>query len=247
MKAVRAFSMTVLGMPAIVCAGWAIFTLVRGQYLTMLVALGCTVFWLTPLLAWAKAPTVVARGTTHATGTTIRVDRRVDVLLFICVVAGAAALGSTGVLGAMNKLDIPLPPDIGTTFASAFIGPALVFLVALGLTVKRGGIGYVRLTTEGFEFVEAFSQASGEWSQVTDVTDKAPDEAKARSPLVMMMADGDPEMIKESALFTPDGRALLEFVRFYWQHPENRGELTDDRALERLQIMQLEAQTGASS
>jgi len=33
---------------------------------------------------------------------------------------------------------------------------------------------------------------------------------------------------------TPDGRALREMVRFYWRHPECRGELTDGDALKRL-------------
>jgi hypothetical protein len=32
----------------------------------------------------------------------------------------------------------------------------------------------------------------------------------------------------------PDGSAMRDLVRFYWQHPDSRGELTDGRALERL-------------
>jgi hypothetical protein len=34
--------------------------------------------------------------------------------------------------------------------------------------------------------------------------------------------------------FTPDGAALRELVRFYWQLPEARDELTDGRGAKRL-------------
>ncbi|AIY48919.2 hypothetical protein XA26_59100 [Mycolicibacterium fortuitum] len=34
---------------------------------------------------------------------------------------------------------------------------------------------------------------------------------------------------------TADSHALREWVRFYWQHPERRDELTDERASRRLE------------
>ncbi|WP_131812949.1 hypothetical protein [Mycolicibacterium peregrinum] len=61
----------------------------------------------------------------------------------------------------------------------------------------------------------------------------------AKSPLVMAMAGGDFKLIKESSLYTPNGAALLQFLRFYWLHPDSRSELTDERALERLREVQL--------
>ncbi|CRZ16398.1 hypothetical protein [Mycolicibacterium neworleansense] len=238
--------MAMLGLVAFACAAWAGLAVVQGHYLTALIAVGATVFWLAPLRVWWIMPSVVARAVCDAEGTTIRVDRRVDILLFIGVLTGALALGAGGVLGAMNKLDIPLPPDIAPMFAMAFIGPALVFVVALVLTVKRGGVGYIRLTAEGFKFVEAFSTASGEWAQVVDVTDKAPEDMPAKNPVAMVMADGDVKMIKEPGLYSRDGRAILRFVRFYWQNIDDRVELTDGRALDRLRAVQLEEATDAA-
>jgi hypothetical protein len=44
-----------------------------------------------------------------------------------------------------------------------------------------------------------------------------------------------------AASCTPDGVALRQLVRFYWQHPDNRGELTDGRALKRLADERFEA------
>ncbi|WKG04391.1 hypothetical protein [Mycolicibacterium sp. HK-90] len=238
--------MAILGLMALACAVWAILALLRGHYATALVAFGATIFWLAPLLLWCIMPSVVAWGQSDPQGTTVRVDKRADALLSICVLAGFLALGSVGVLGAMNKLDLPLPPDIGPMFAMAFLGPAAVFLVAVWLTARRGGIGYIRLTPDGFKFVEAFSTSAGEWAQVIDVTDKAPADFSARSPLVMVMADGEARIIKESALYSRDGEAIVQFVRFYWHHPENRAELTDGRALERLRAVQLGDRTDAT-
>jgi hypothetical protein len=34
---------------------------------------------------------------------------------------------------------------------------------------------------------------------------------------------------------TGNSHALREWVRFYWQHPECRAELTDSRGLQRLE------------
>lgn len=241
MRVLRIFSMSFLGLAAFACLAWAGFSLARGHYLTAAIACGAMIFWAAPLRLWFIMPKVVAWGTYDAEGTTVRVDRRVDVLLFIAVLFGAVSLGSAGILGAMNKLDIPLPPDIGPMFAGPFVAPALVFLVALFLTAKRGGIGSLRLTADGFRFVEAFSTIAGTWSQVTDVTSQAPADRPANSPLVMVMTDGQIKMLKESALYTRDGHAILQFVTFYWSNPDSRVELTDGRALERLRTLQLEA------
>lgn len=244
MKALRVFSMALLGGAALFCVFWAIVALVQGSYSTALVALGGAVFVIAALSAWIIMPTVEPRGSADAAGTTVRIDARVDVLLFVCVVAGTIAMGSFSVLGAMGRLQLPLPKDIGSLYALVFLGPTGVFLVATWLTIRRRGMGYVRLTLDGFEFVEAFSAKRGAWSQVVGVTDEVPDGPQAKSPLVMLMADGRKVILKESALYTPGGRALLSLMRFYWQHPGDRAEFTDGRALERLHNIHVELGPG---
>jgi len=76
---------------------------------------------------------------------------------------------------------------------------------------------------------------------VEDVTDEAPGQtAPTPNAIVMVMADGSaPTMAAASC--TPDGVALRQLVRFYWQHPDNRGELTDGRALKRVADERFEA------
>lgn len=239
--------MVALGLPTLASVAWAIFTLAHGEYLTTLVALGSGAFWFLGLLTWIMLPTAVAWGTSDITGTTIRIDKRIEAVVLSGVVTGTVALGLLAGLGAAGKLEIPLPPEIGRMYALVFTGPAVVCLLLVIVTLKRPGISRIRLTPSGFEFSEVFSTKGGAWSQVADITNVVPEGTAARSPLVFVMADGKARVIKDSALFTPDGRALLEFVRFYWQHPQNRGELTNDQAPERLRTMQLEAQPGASS
>ena len=239
LKGLRVFAIAVLSSAALFCAVWAVVTLLRGHYLTTFVAVVGAVFALAPLRIWILMPHVVARGSVGAAGTVIRPDRRVDALMLVCLVAGTVGMGCFGVFGMMGKLDIPLPSEIARHYASIFIPPAVICLIALWLMALCRGIAYVRLTPDGFTFMEIFSAKRGEWSQVIDVTDEAPDRPQDKSPLVMHMANGEREILKESALYTPGGRALLELVRFYWEHPEDRAELSDGRALERLRNTQV--------
>jgi hypothetical protein len=54
--------------------------------------------------------------------------------------------------------------------------------------------------------------------------------------IVFVMSDETAPTISAGAM-TPDGIAVRELVRFYWQHADHRDELTDGRALERLNAL----------
>ncbi|MGV0811358.1 hypothetical protein ABQF34_05310 [Mycolicibacterium boenickei] len=231
--------MVVLGIPVLACAAWAILTLVRGSYLTTVVALGATVFWFMPIVIWQIMPKFVAWGTFDSSGTTIRLDKRMDRLTLINMFAGTVSLGLLAAFGSSGKLDIPLPPDIASLYSLVFAGPALACLGLIAMIVVRPGVCRVRLTPEGFEFAEAFTRKRGTWSEVVDMTEEAPSGVYANSPIVMVMAGGETKMLKEAMVFTPNPAVLREHVRFYWQHPERRDELTDGQALEKLRSQQL--------
>lgn len=235
----RFFSAVVLGTLALACAGWAVVALIRGQYLTALAALSGAAFWLAPPAASFLMPNVVAWGQTTSEGTTVRADKRLEALLLVVMTSGFLATGALGTLGFTNKLPFALPPDMAPISGIVFFGPAAVFLVALGLLAWHRGSGYIRLTTDGFKFVELFSTVAGEWAEVTAVTNEVPADVLAPSPIVMVMANGERRMIKQSAIYTPAGQAILQFVQFYWQNPEGRSELTDGRAVERLHSVQM--------
>ncbi|WP_131811605.1 hypothetical protein [Mycolicibacterium peregrinum] len=238
MKAMRVFSAVVLGILTLACAGWAVVALTRGQYLTSLASFSGALFWLAPPAASVLMPNVVAWGQTTSEGTTVRADKRLEALLLVVMLSGFLATSTLGTLGFLNKLPFYLPSDMAPISGIVFFGPAAVFLVALGVIARNRGSGYIRLTPDGFKFVELFSTVSGDWAQVIAVTNEVPADVLAPSPIVMVMANGERRMIKQSSIYTPAGQAILQFVQFYWQNPEQRSELTDGRAVERLHTVQ---------
>ncbi len=54
--------------------------------------------------------------------------------------------------------------------------------------------------------------------------------------MVVTLKNGKALLMEAPGTYTPKGTALIEMVRFYWQHPEQRDELTDGRALIHLPI-----------
>lgn len=46
--------------------------------------------------------------------------------------------------------------------------------------------------------------------------------------------NGAPSVIAGASAYAPDGAALFWLIRYYWRHPEARGELTNGTAIERL-------------
>jgi hypothetical protein len=166
-------------------------------------------------------------------GTTIRPDRGFDipvlVSLFGLVVAGALI----AVLAPLGKLDIPVPPAM--RFSLPFVNAVIVLTGAplLWRNLRRGSTKYMRLMPRGFELALGWLSHSGDGAEVEDVTDEAPGQtAPTPNAIVMVMADGSAPTTAASC--TPDGVALRLLVRLCWQHPDNRGELTDGRALKRL-------------
>ncbi|EHI14081.1 hypothetical protein [Mycolicibacterium thermoresistibile] len=247
MVVLRRFSITILAIAFLVCFGWAVHAFRNGHHVTMIVALALAALWFPALIAWVIKPKVKPRAAADHNGTVIRIDWRVDAGLYVCLTAGTLAFGSFSILGVTGRLNIPLPEDIGRHYAAIFFLPAVVCLVLLLRMVYCRGAGYVRLTPDGFTFVESFRIRSGDWSDVVHITDEALEYPGARSPIAVVTADRQMHVLKESAWFTPGGRALLELMRFYWQHPQARLELTDDRALARLEQLHLELGPGVQA
>ncbi|MCH9731544.1 MAG: hypothetical protein K0U84_18035, partial [Actinomycetia bacterium] len=72
-----------------------------------------------------------------------------------------------------------------------------------------------------------------EWDDVVDVADHA-ESRKAQRAVVLRLRDGHEEIISFANIYVPRGVALYWLVRHYWRHPEDRMELADSRAAERL-------------
>jgi hypothetical protein len=225
-----------------VAAFLSVRSLVRGEYLTAAVALGGSAFCyglITPLakvVRGRQAPRVEV----DDVGTTFRPDRGIDIPVQVSLLGLVVAGALIAVLVPLGRLDIPVPPFM--RYSLPFMGAVNVAMGApmLWRNVTRGGTTkYLRLTRAGFELSEGLRSHSGGWQQVHNVTDEEPGkQAPTPSAIVFVMSDERTATIAAGAM-TPDGAALRELVRFYWQHPESRDELTDERALKRL--AQLEA------
>lgn len=220
----------------IMCTIWGIVTLVRGELLTVVVVLGFAPFCLGLvaqfiILRWGR---VTPRGVFDGAGTTIRPDRRVDVLFQVWLLGGVVAMGLFAILAPLGMLDIPVGRE--QRYSLPFMGAAGAVMGApmLWRTLRRGSMTYLRLTPTGFEFAQGSSSPCGKWADVKDVTDRRPGQPPpAYSAIVIVMSDGQTPTLAAGS-FTPDGQALRELVRFYWQRREDRAELTNGRALERL-------------
>ncbi len=215
---------------------WAVLNFVRGEFLTAVVTLGVSAFCFGLIIPFVKIVPgkVTPRGEFDGAGITVRPDRGIDIPIQISLLGLVVASALIAIFLPPGKLDIPVPPAMrfSLPFVSAVI--AVTGAPMLWRNLRRGSTKYLRLTPDGFEIVQGWRPQSGDWAQVVDVTDAAPDQsAPTPSAIVVVMSDGSAPSLA-AASSTPDGRALRELVRFYWQHPERRGELTDGQALQRL-------------
>jgi hypothetical protein len=214
----------------------SVLNVVRGEYLTAVVALGGCAFCYGLIFPLAKVVRgeVTPRVEVDDAGTTFRPDRGIDIPVQTSLLGLVVASALIAVLAPSGRLAIPVPPFM--RWSLPFTSAVIVVMGApmLWRNLRRGCTKYLRLVPDGFELSQGLRLHSGDWEQVRDITDAAPgQQAPTRGAVVFVMADDSAPTIAAGAI-TPDGTALRELVRFYWEHPESRGELTDGRALKRL-------------
>ncbi|MGE2718447.1 hypothetical protein [Mycolicibacterium celeriflavum] len=224
------------GPVGILAAVWAVISVGRGEYLTTGVSLGFSMFCLGFIVPFAKVVPgkVSPAGEFDDEGTTIRPDRGIDIPIQIAVLGLTVASGFFAIFGPLGMVDIPVPEQMRYAIPFVSAVAAIMGVPILWRTLRRGSLHYLRLTPDGFVFVQGWRPESGDWTQVLDVTDAAPSQTTPTpNAVVMVMSDGSAPTLP-AASFTPDGRDLRELVRFYWRYPGCRDELTDGRALKRL-------------
>lgn len=241
MKFRRRFALVVLIGSAAACLSWAAITFQRGNYMTAVLSLGVAAWWSIAAVIHLILPRMVAWATCDGSSTTIRPDRRLDLLMLASTVVGIPSLGLLAVLSGLGRLDLPIVTIGSYSETPSWIPLACgavagVWAVLLILILRLGGIGYIRLNPDEFEFAEAFRRTgTGRWSEVTDVNNVAPEgRHQATCPLVMVMADRQTHLLDNAAMYTENGQALRDLMRFYWLNPGHRIEFTDGRAVARL-------------
>ena len=160
-------------------------------------------------------------------GTTFWPDRSIEMPMYIALLGGVTACAVYTFFAPAGMVTIPVPHAQRYSIPLTSGVLMLIGVPMLWRYFRRGSSKYLRLTPRGFELEESWRAQSGDWDQVKDVTDAAPGQRMSTSgPVVFVMSDGSAPTIAAGSM-TPNGKALRELVRFYWQHPESRGELTD--------------------
>ncbi|MGV0646327.1 hypothetical protein ABQE44_23315 [Mycolicibacterium sp. XJ2546] len=224
------------GPVGIIGAVWAVINIGRSEYLTAVVSLGFAMFCLGLIAPFAKTVPgkLIPSGEFDDEGTTIRPDRGVDIPLQISLLGLTVASGLFAIFGPTGLLDIPVPEQMRLYIPFVSAATAIMGAPIMWRTLRRGSLQYLRLTPNGFTFVQGWRPQRGDWAQVVDVPDASANEsAPTPSAIVVVMSDEN-VLTLPGASFTPEGRAIRELVRFYWQNPGHRDELTDGQALKRL-------------
>ncbi len=240
--AILLFGGALFGASGIASAVILLRSIGAGDTITTLIALGSAVFCLciTACVARIRFATPPLRGSSGPSGTTLRPDR--TLLVFMFTALGAAV--PSGILYCIyaprGEVGIQLSP--GERIFSPILIGLLVLIALWGLTslAARGEAGHFAIGPTGIEIVSLGAKPlRATWDDIIDIKDAY---KKARHPVVFVRRDGDPYVLKNASGFAPNGAVTYWMVRHYWQHPEDRVELTDGRALERLRVERFHSQ-----
>ena len=160
-------------------------------------------------------------------------DRRFSALVLVSLLLATLSMLAIAVAVPMGAFDIPMSAGM-RTFSPLVAGfGALVGLAGLLTGWRRGGVGYVGLSPDGVDIANIVNTKSVDWDDIAQVTDTA-QEAMTRKAVVLQLQDGSEKVIDGADLYVPGGATLYWMVRHYWLHPEDRTELGDGRALQRM-------------
>ena len=174
------------------------------------------------------------RAETDSDGILLRADRMFSTLLIV----GFTLVVPSGLVfifcAPTGRLDIPI--SRGYQIFSPIVMALAVVAAVVGLVsvLRRGGIGYLKLTPEGIDIANIISTKYVDWDDVVDVKDDTDTKRRTRKAIVLCFQDGSEEIVDGADFYVPQGIALYWMVRHYWRHPDDRSELTDGRALARL-------------
>lgn len=166
-------------------------------------------------------------------GTTVRPRKLYDTLSYTWL--GAATFGAVLyiTLAPFGLIHIPHARS-SQPWLMAFL--ALAGAATLWRMVIHGGDCYLRLTPTGCEIWNGqwLAMRRAKWDDIAEVRDQPLHrKLRGREVIVLALPEGRSGTLLSDTV-TDNSDALREWVRFYWQHPEHRDELTDGRALRRL-------------
>ncbi|KWX65987.1 hypothetical protein [Mycobacterium sp. NAZ190054] len=216
--------------------GWSVTWLARGSYLTAVIMLGAGIMCSTATFQVGYALSGAARPRTEygAAGTVIRPAKWLDPVSIVGFICGVLAAGLYLVFAPQGMVDyVPRGTlRVGVISLCVFI---LTFGIPVLYRMFQHGDSHLRLHPDGFEIWNGhwgiFKR--GEWDEIQQILDRpARGRSIGREMIVFKLPKSSAMLVTDT--ITDNSDALREWVRFYWHHPECRGELVDGRALQRL-------------
>lgn len=219
-------------VPAVV---WGVVVMVRGQYVTAIVMWGVAAWPIATMVSlWLVALGRTTLSAQHdSTGTTLLPDRTYTALFYAgCI--GLIVAGSMFVVNAPRG-ELALPMSRGWQIFSPFLMGVVVVLAVIGVVNarRRGGVGHLTLTRNGVEVANIVSTKSVAWDDIADIKDSV-ESRRTRKAIALVLHDGTEEVIDSADMYVPRGSGLYWMTRQYWRNPDQRPELADGRAVERL-------------
>lgn len=167
-------------------------------------------------------------------GTTIRPSTLYDALSYIWHIAATLTGWVYITLAPFGLIDIPHARS-SQPWMMAFV--ALAGVATVWRMITHGGDSHLRLTPSGCEIWNGpwLALRRAKWEDISEVRDQPLHrKLRGREVIVLALPEGRSGTLL-SDIVTDNSEALREWVRFYWQNPEHRAELTDGRALKRLE------------
>jgi hypothetical protein len=210
--------------------------IILGRHLEAFFALAFVVPFLLPLLGiyfFTRRDTSL-RASRDATGTMLRPDRTLTWVM-MTTIGLYIPLGLAVVVLTLSG-ELHLFPTRRGQAGLVVTGALLVMTAVTGFVTawRRGGIGYVKLTPSGIDIADIKRTETVGWDDILAVDDHSDSNKKIHRAIVIKSRDGSERPIGNADLYVPKGVGLYWMVRHYWRQVEDRDELTDGRALERL-------------
>ncbi|MFV8054171.1 hypothetical protein [Mycobacterium sp. 48b] len=215
---------------------WAFNAAKQFSLVTILVALGLTLTSIFSITMMLESKAVSFQATFDTSGTRIMPDKRIERNLHRLIVAGTLSTWLMFLAWVTGVLYLPLG-SFRHVFPLCAAAAGAVLAWSWFKLSTQGSLSYLVLRPEGFEFSTLREPKTGTWDAVENITDSLPEEGRLWNPMVVTVTGGETLVMESVGIYTPKGTALVDWVRFYWQHPELRDELTDGRAVERLRAL----------
>jgi len=243
LSALAKFGLLILAGGFVYSLAQMVLALQRGSVLAALTAGGMTVafsgFTATLAITWYSVPTRYAAS--DNSGTTLRINPYIIWWWGLTLIG--AAIGSACYVAFISRgvAELPLTTP-GRETVNRYLMITLLILSVSGLValLRRRGAAYLRIGHDGVEHADIFRTRIARWADIVDIDDTAG--RQKRNPIVFVLKDAKPILVSNADRYEPNFGPLYWMVRHYWKHPEDRAELTDGRALERLRADQFEAE-----